>query len=63
MTSTTLTQQLITIFGMTLLSIILVCLVWTILKYILRAIAASDNRIEEHFKHEINHDKLKRSRK
>ena len=42
-------EQVATIFGMIFLGTILVCLIWTILSYILEA-HFQKNKIEEHFK-------------
>jgi hypothetical protein len=42
-------EQVATIFGMIFLGTILVCLIWTILSYILEA-HYPKNKIEEHFK-------------
>jgi hypothetical protein len=46
-------EQVATIFGMIFLGTILVCLIWTILSYVLEA-HFPKNKIEEHFK---NHKK------
>ena len=42
-------EQAATIFGMVFMGLILVCIIWTILSYILEA-HYPKNKIEEHFK-------------
>jgi uncharacterized protein YneF (UPF0154 family) len=45
----TMIEQAATIFGMVFIGLILVCLIWTILSYILET-RSPKNKIEEHFK-------------
>ena len=42
-------EQAATLFGMVFMGLILVCLIWTILSYILET-CSPKNKIEEHFK-------------
>jgi uncharacterized membrane protein len=42
-------EQAATIFGMVFMGLILVCLIWAILSYILKT-RSPKNKIEEHFK-------------
>ena len=43
------TEKVATIFGMIFMGVIVVCLVWTVLSYILEA-SIPKNKIEKHFK-------------
>lgn len=43
------TEQVATILGIIFIGIIMVCLVWTVLSYIVEAYSPK-NKIEEHFK-------------
>jgi flagellar biosynthesis protein FlhB len=45
----TMIEQAATLFGMVFMGLILVCLIWTILSYILET-RSPKNKIEEHFK-------------
>lgn len=42
-------EQAATLFGMVFMGLIIVCLIWTILSYILET-RSPKNKIEEHFK-------------